>query len=68
MSASASDTPERWLTTHEVCAAIAVPISARTIQRWAARGQLPCAVLPSGHRRYRLSDVAALLAQLEVTR
>lgn len=37
-------------------------ISRRTLERYVADGKLQAAYLPSGHRRYRLSDVDALLS------
>ncbi|HSS09088.1 MAG TPA: helix-turn-helix domain-containing protein [Acidimicrobiales bacterium] len=49
------------LTTAEV--ADLAGVSRTTVWRWAEDGILPTAVeLPSGHRRFRRSDVDALLA------
>ena len=36
-------------------------IGAKTLTRWADTGRIKCVRLPSGHRRYRLSDVDAIL-------
>lgn len=36
-----------------------------TVTRWADEGKLPCWVTPGGHRRFRRSDVEALLAPPE---
>lgn len=36
-------------------------VSTRTVQRMEARGDLTPARLPSGHRRYRRSEIEALL-------
>jgi len=39
-------------------------VDAKTVTRWAEAGLLPVAfTFPSGHRRYRRSDVDALLAK-----
>ena len=32
-----------------------------TIRRWADSGKLPAVILPSGHRRFRVSDLEAFL-------
>lgn len=36
-------------------------ISDETVNRWAREGKLPCITLPSGQRRYRRSDIDAIL-------
>lgn len=40
-----------------------VPISARTLRRYAATGRVASLVLPSGRRRYRRRDVLALIGR-----
>lgn len=37
-------------------------VDPKTVGRWAQAGRLPCVRTPGGHRRYRTSDVKALLA------
>jgi excisionase family DNA binding protein len=52
--------PDDLLTTNDV--AELAGVSRTTVWRWAEEGLLPAAVtLPSGHRRFRRSDVEALL-------
>ena len=34
-------------------------VAEKTIRRWAIEGRLPYVALPSGRRRYRLSDLVA---------
>lgn len=54
---------ERLLSTAAVAKALGV--TGKTILRYEQRGWLtPAAVLPSGHRRWRLSEVRAQLAAL----
>lgn len=36
-------------------------VSADTLRRWSDQGRVPVIVLPSGQRRYRQSDVLALV-------
>lgn len=36
-------------------------VSDETVRRWADDGRLPYITLPSGHRRYRRSDIEAIL-------
>lgn len=36
--------------------------STKTVRRWAESGHLPVVRTPGGHRRFRRSDVEALLA------
>lgn len=35
----------------------------KTVTRWARAGTVPCITLPSGHRRFRRSDVDKLLGR-----
>ena len=44
-------------------AAAQLGVSTDTLRRWSASGRIPVVVLPSGHRRYRLSDIEALLGR-----
>lgn len=43
-------------------AAKTLHVTTKTLQRMAARGDIAAIILPSGHRRYRASDVEALAA------
>ena len=52
--------PEDLLTTTE--AGELLGVSGKTISRYADLGQVPVITLPSGHRRFRRSDLDALLA------
>ena len=36
-------------------------VDPKTLTRWADSGKLPAVVLPSGHRRYRLGAIRAVL-------
>lgn len=38
-------------------------VEPKTVSRWAAADKLPCVRTPGGHRRYRRSQVIALLQQ-----
>jgi excisionase family DNA binding protein len=40
-------------------------ISTQTLRRWCAAGLIKCQFTAGGHRRYRPSDVEALLRSLE---
>ena len=51
--------PERLLTSSEV--AMVFRVDAKTVGRWATNGWLRFLSTPGGHRRFRESDVAALL-------
>jgi excisionase family DNA binding protein len=51
--------PERLLLPHEV--AELFHVNAKTASRWGKTGRIPCIVTPGGHRRFRESDVRALL-------
>ena len=44
-------------------AAAQLGVSIDTLRRWSAAGRIPVVVLPSGHRRYRLADIEALLGR-----
>lgn len=60
---------ERWLKPSEVAGLFVeadlfkVPLS--TLRSWASAGRITSARTAGGHRRYRESDVRALLASLE---
>jgi excisionase family DNA binding protein len=55
-----STAEDELLTSAQVAAEYQVNIE--TVRRWAREGQLPTAILtPGGHRRFRRSDVEALL-------
>lgn len=43
-------------------------VDPKTVARWAAKGLLPSTVTPGGQRRYRETDVRALLAREFVAR
>ena len=58
-SANEPLTPEPMLTASEVAAVIGV--NPKTVTRWAKAGKLPCIRTLGGHRRYRESDIRALL-------
>jgi excisionase family DNA binding protein len=42
-------------------------VSPKTIARWAKAGRLPCIQMPTGHRRYKTSDVKRLYETGEMT-
>ncbi len=50
---------ERMLRPREV--ALLFKVDPKTVTRWAKSGRLSPVVLPSGHRRYRMSDVETLI-------
>ena len=50
---------DRLLTSAEVARLFAVDI--RTVARWALRGRLDSTKTPGGHRRFRESEIHALL-------
>ncbi|HEX6518114.1 MAG TPA: BldC family transcriptional regulator [Nocardioidaceae bacterium] len=54
---------EKLLTPAEVARAFRV--DPKTVTRWADKGHLKPVRLPSGHRRFRESDVTALLHRAE---
>jgi excisionase family DNA binding protein len=51
--------PEHLLTSAEVAALVFV--DPKTVSRWAQAGKIPCVRTPGGHRRFRTSDVQAIL-------
>ncbi|MFI0487539.1 BldC family transcriptional regulator [Actinomadura sp. 9N215] len=51
---------EKLLTPGEVAATFRV--DPKTVTRWAAKGRISSIRTPGGHRRFRESDVRALLA------
>ncbi|MEU1877778.1 BldC family transcriptional regulator [Streptosporangium sp. NPDC020072] len=53
------DTTERLLTPGEVARIFGV--DPKTVNRWALTGKIPSVRTPSGHRRYRETDITALL-------
>ena len=40
---------------------LGLTVSDETIRRWSKSGKLPATQLPSGHRRYRIEDIDALV-------
>ena len=52
--------PDDLITTSE--AGEILGVSGKTVSRYADLGTLPVLTLPSGHRRFRRSDVDALFA------
>lgn len=54
--------PGEFLTPSEVAALFGV--DAKTVSRWARDGKLSCIRTLGGHRRYRATEVHALLASL----
>ena len=56
---TASDANPRYLTSGE--SARVLKVSPKTVNRWAARGLLPCIVTIGGHRRFRQEDVEKAL-------
>lgn len=55
-----TDTPDAWTLTVSDAASI-LGASADAVRDWADAGTLPCWTTPGGHRRFRRSDVLALL-------
>lgn len=51
--------PEPLLTPAEVAALFRV--DSKTVTRWAAAGRIGCIKTPGGHRRFRETEVRALL-------
>jgi excisionase family DNA binding protein len=47
--------PQRLLTPQE--AADIIQVSPTTLLRWARDGAVPCVTIPSGRRRFRISDL-----------
>jgi excisionase family DNA binding protein len=60
------DSADPLLTPAEVAAIFRV--DPKTVTRWAATGRLRSLRTPGGHRRFRESDVRALLAELTTTK
>jgi excisionase family DNA binding protein len=52
---------DRWLSPAQASKYLGV--STRTLVRWEDRGRLRSARTPSGHRRYRLSELRRLLQE-----
>jgi excisionase family DNA binding protein len=50
---------DRLLTPREVAEMFGVRVT--TVARWSRLGRLPSSLTPGGHRRFRLTDVRALL-------
>ena len=55
-------TPERLLTPGEV--AVLFRVDPKTVTRWASTGRIGSLRTPGGHRRFRESEVTALLDDL----
>ena len=58
------DSAERLLTPGEV--ALMFRVDPKTVTRWASAGRIGSIRTPGGHRRFRESEVSALLADLTV--
>jgi len=56
--------PERLLTPGEV--ALMFRVDPKTVTRWASAGRIASIRTPGGHRRFRASEIQALLADLTV--
>ena len=56
------DDTEPLLTPHQVAALFRV--DPKTVTRWAASGRIGSIRTPGGHRRFRESEIRALLAEL----
>ena len=59
---AAQPTPHEHLLTPAQVAAL-VFVDPKTVSRWAQMGKLPAIRTPGGHRRFRRSDVEALMPQ-----
>lgn len=59
---AAGDGPERLLTPGEV--ATLFRVDPKTVTRWASSGRIGSIRTPGGHRRFRETEVRALLAAL----
>lgn len=59
-----AEPPEKLLTPGEV--ALMFRVDPKTVTRWASAGRIGSIRTPGGHRRFRESEVTALLAQLTV--
>ncbi|GAB3052589.1 hypothetical protein GCM10027053_10760 [Intrasporangium mesophilum] len=53
---STRGTPPRRLLTPQEAADI-IQVSPTTLLRWAREGAVPCVTIPSGRRRFRISDL-----------
>jgi len=51
-----------YLTPGEV--AVLLHVSAKTVNRWANEGRIPCIVTLGGHRRFHRNDVEAAAQQM----
>lgn len=60
----AVSTSEKLLTPGEV--ALMFRVDPKTVTRWASAGRIGSIRTPGGHRRFRESEVTALLAELTV--
>lgn len=60
---SMSDTPDDWMTAREVADLFGV--HRNTVREWANSGLIPSHPLPSGRRRFRRSEIEALIATRE---
>lgn len=40
-------------------------VSPKTVTRWAADARIPCVTTLGGHRRFRRSDIEAVLVRME---
>jgi excisionase family DNA binding protein len=58
------DTNERLLTPGEV--ALMFRVDPKTVTRWASAGRIGSIRTPGGHRRFRETEVRALLSDLTV--
>ena len=56
-----NENPERLLTPHQVAQLFRV--DPKTVARWASNGWIGSIRTPGGHRRFRESEVLALLAE-----
>lgn len=56
--------PDRLLTPGEV--ALMFRVDPKTVSRWASAGRIGSVRTPGGHRRFRESEVQALLVDLTV--
>lgn len=61
---NAVPTNEKLLTPGEV--ALMFRVDPKTVTRWASAGRIGSIRTPGGHRRFRESEVTALLAELTV--
>jgi diguanylate cyclase (GGDEF)-like protein/excisionase family DNA binding protein len=57
---------DAWLRLSEAAAVLGVSLN--TLRRWSDSGRLPCYRSPGGHRRYRRTDIEALLRRQSAAR